>query len=207
MDLSNRTYTKIKEKLVTCKYAPGSILNEAKLAKELNSSRTPVREAIKILQNEGFVTVIPKKGILVTDISLKTIREIFQVRIEIEPLVIKLGAQDIVKDKETLIKYKKILENADENTNFFQLDQDMHMNFICKCNNTYIIDMMKKIYDINARIVITSKENIAHIHEAKLDHIKILQTLLNEDIELSMNLMREHIDSCYKNALDSFYNI
>ena len=66
-DFKNHVYTILKERLIDCIYPPDSMLNEAQLASDLNLSRTPVREAISRLEMDGFIKIIPKKGIYVTN--------------------------------------------------------------------------------------------------------------------------------------------
>ena len=88
-NLKLQAYSILKEKIVSCEYRPGSMLNEAQLAAELGFSRTPIREAISILEVDGFLHIVPKKGILVTDILLSDIVQIFQARMEIEPIILK----------------------------------------------------------------------------------------------------------------------
>ena len=91
-DLKNYAYNIMKEHLINCTYAPGSILNEAHLTAGLKLSRTPVREAVSRLESEGFVKVIPKKGIYVTDILLSDVLQIYQIRMEFEPTILRLAA-------------------------------------------------------------------------------------------------------------------
>ena len=90
-NLKLQAYSILKKKIISCEYQPGSMLNEAQLAEELGFSRTPIREAISILEMEGFLCIVPKKGILVTDILLSDIVQIFQARMEIEPIALKLA--------------------------------------------------------------------------------------------------------------------
>lgn len=85
-NLKNEVYQILKERLINCVYPPGSIINEAQLSAELNLSRTPVREAISRLEMDGFIKIMPKKGLYVTDILLSSIIQLFQTRIEIEPI-------------------------------------------------------------------------------------------------------------------------
>ena len=88
-DLKNKAYETIKERLLDCTYEPGTLLNEARLAEDLGFSRTPVREAISRLESDGFVKIMPKKGIYVSDILLSDVLQIFQTRIEIEPVALR----------------------------------------------------------------------------------------------------------------------
>lgn len=98
-NLKVQAYNTLKNKIVTCEYAPGSMLNEAQLATELGFSRTPIREAISILEMEGFLSIVPKKGILVTDILLSDIVQIFQARMEIEPITLKMAGPHMRKEE------------------------------------------------------------------------------------------------------------
>ena len=61
-NLKNKAYSVIKERIISCQYKPNSFLNEADLIQEIDASRTPIREALNKLEQEGFVKIIPKKG-------------------------------------------------------------------------------------------------------------------------------------------------
>lgn len=206
-DLKTKTYLALKERLINCDYAPGSVLNEVQLAAELGMSRTPVREAIGRLEMDGYVKVIPKKGIYVTDISLNDVMQIFQTRIEIEPLTLRLAAPYLAVD-ELLMFRKRFEEENSDILNSFRLDTAMHLFFIEHCGNKYLIDMMRKLFDDNTRIIIASKQNQTKIHDAKCEHLQILDSLLaKDDINHTALLMRTHIETCKKAALRYFYSL
>lgn len=204
-DLKNHAYNILKDKLVNCIYSPGIILNEAQLAAELNLSRTPVREAISRLEMEGFVKILPKKGIYVTDISLADIMQIFQTRIEIEPLALKLAAPYLSKD-ELQIFCDKFSQPITDITNSFRLDTAMHLFIIEHCGNKYIIEMMRRVFEENTRIIISSKQNQIQIHDAKQEHLQILNQLLEGDFKNAEISMRTHIETCRLAAMNFFYN-
>ena len=205
-DLKNHTYCILKERLVNCIYPPGTLLNEAQLAADLGASRTPVREAISRLEMEGFVKIMPKKGIYVTDISLNDVLQIFQTRIEIEPIAVRLAAPHLPR-KELLAFCGKFKGEAPDIQNGFRLDTAMHLFIIEHCGNRYIIDMMHRIFDENTRVIISSKQNQVQIHDARLEHLDILNSLLDKDTERAIALMQSHIENCRKAALDYFCSI
>ena len=205
-DLKNHTYCILKERLVNCIYPPGTLLNEAQLAADLGASRTPVREAISRLEMEGFVKIMPKKGIYVTDISLNDVLQIFQTRIEIEPIAVRLAAPHLPRE-ELLAFCGKFKEEAPDIQNGFRLDTAMHLFIIEHCGNRYIIDMMHRIFDENTRVIISSKQNQVQIHDARLEHLDILNSLLDKDTERAIALMQSHIENCRKAALDYFCSI
>ena len=205
-DLKKHTYCILKERLVNCIYPPGTLLNEAQLAADLGASRTPVREAISRLEMEGFVKIMPKKGIYVTDISLNDVLQIFQTRIEIEPIAVRLAAPHLPRE-ELLAFCGKFKGEAPDIQNGFRLDTAMHLFIIEHCGNRYIIDMMHRIFDENTRVIISSKQNQVQIHDARLEHLDILNSLLDKDTERAIALMQSHIENCRKAALDYFCSI
>jgi len=204
-NLKVQAYAILKEKIVNCEYLPGSMLNEAQLASELGFSRTPIREAISILEMEGFLRIVPKKGILVTDILLSDIVQIFQARMEIEPIALKLAGPHIPEEEikewiETFQSEEPSVENG------YSMDTAMHLGIIKHCNNSYIIDMMKKVFDKNTRIIICSTQNKAHLQEARKEHLEILNCLLEQDFEQAATKMRTHVAGCRNAALEFFYS-
>lgn len=206
-NLKNSTYLTLKEKLINCIYPPGTILNEIQLAEDFGLSRTPVREAISRLEMDGYVRVMPKKGIYVTDISLNDVHQIFQTRIAIEPIALKLAAPYLETDE--LIMFRNRFEHdTPDIINAFRLDTAMHLFIIEHCGNRYIIDMMRKLFDDNTRIVIASKQNQVRIHNAKCEHLEILDSLIaREDLEKTAALMGAHLETCRRAALDYFYSL
>lgn len=204
--LKERTYQVLKDRLVDCLYEPGTLLNEAQLATELGLSRTPIREAISRLEMEGFVKTLPKKGIYVTDISFQDVIQVFQTRLEIEPIALRLASGRL--PKEMLLTFThKFQHPVVDLQNSFRLDTAMHLFIIENCGNRYIIDMMRRVFEENTRIVISSKQNQTQIHDAKQEHLDILDLLYHDQFEAAEAKMRAHIESCRQAAMNYFYNL
>ena len=87
--IKDQAYDEIREKIINCEYEPGEALSELELTKELGFGRTPLHNAFIRLAAEGLVTLIPKKGVIVNGISLNDQLEIFDVRLMIEPELIR----------------------------------------------------------------------------------------------------------------------
>ncbi|HJB06403.1 MAG TPA: GntR family transcriptional regulator [Candidatus Enterocloster faecavium] len=206
-ELKYHVYQDLKEKLIHCTYPPGSMLNEVQLASQYGLSRTPIREAINRLEMDGYVKVIPKKGIYVTDVSLNDVLQIFQTRLEIEPITLRLAIPYLNRDE--LMFFQKRFESEDLNLeDAFRLDTAMHLFFVEHCGNAYLIEMMRKLFDDNTKAVIATGQNSAKIHDARLEHLEILNSLIRrDDAETSANFLRSHIDTCRKAALNYFYSL
>ena len=101
---------------------------------------------------------------------------------------------------------QKFEEPVTDIHNSFRLDTAMHLFIIEHCGNKYIIDMMQRVFEENTRIIISSKQNQAHIHDAKHEHMEILNLLINDKYAEAEAAMRTHIEECRRAALDYFLN-
>ena len=97
--LGGRVFQKIREDILSGKYKEHDELRETTLGKELGVSRTPVREALRQLELEGLVTIIPNKGAYVTGISQKDIKDIYVIRSMLEGLCARWAAQHISEEQ------------------------------------------------------------------------------------------------------------
>lgn len=199
-------YHVLKERLINCVYAPGSRLNEVRLAEEFGVSRTPIREAIGKLEMDGYVKVLPKRGIYVKDVTIKDVFQIFQTRIEIEPLALRMSIPHL-KREELEVFREQFKEDDPDLAHAFRVDTAMHLFLIDHCGNSYIINMMHKLFDDNIRAVLATKQDQTKIHRAREEHLAILDALLEgRDAEECAELMRSHLETCRQAAVSFFYN-
>jgi transcriptional regulator, gntR family len=192
----NIAYQKIKAAILNEMYEPNQILNERKLAEEFQISRTPVREALKILEGEGWVKIIPWKGAIVNQITQKEIDEIFQIRLIIEPAIIELLQNKIDYKKRAYLD--KLYENQKKTKTkkeFILADREFHMTFVEWTENLQLIEMVKglndRIYMVGHK-AINSKDSKRE-KESLEEHYKIIQALKNNDIMLAKNFMIAHV--------------
>ena len=93
--LRQLAHDRIKQSILEGVHAPGSLLSENQLAEELGISRTPVREAVRDLVSSGLVTILPQRGIVVTELTPKDIDQLYVVRQELECLAVTLAMQQM----------------------------------------------------------------------------------------------------------------
>ena len=204
LSLKRKIYLDLKQRLINCEYSPGSELNELMLTERYGVSRTPIREAVSQLELEGYVKVLPKKGIYITDVSIEQVLQIFKTRLEIEPITLRmavpyLNVQDLIAFRRKFQEPEPDLYRAQ------QLDTGMHLYLIDRCGNDYLIDMMHRLFDDNTRVVIASGQTVTKIHNAVVEHTEILDSLItHQPPEISAELMRKHIETCRAEALKYF---
>ena len=136
--LKDLVYLELKHKILTGEIVSQTRLMEIDLSEKMNVSRTPIREAIKRLSDDGLVKVEPRRGAYVANISIKDMLDVFEVREDMEGFVAKLAAQRITdEEKDTLraiaAEYEEAIEKADDKEHIIELDEKFH-NFIVKCS-------------------------------------------------------------------------
>ena len=89
--LKEKAYVELKEMIISGKLKSNERIDEELLSKSLNVSRTPVREAINKLEQEGWINIVPRKGMFVNNISIKEINDVFQVRSNLEPIILEMA--------------------------------------------------------------------------------------------------------------------
>ncbi len=205
-DLRNHIYMDLREKIINCVYKPGEVLSELRLTEDYGVSRTPIREAISRLEPEGYVEILPKKGIRITDITLDDAVQIFETRLRMEPVCLKM-AYPFLELKDLLELRNTFFANKGSELEKTQTDMAMHLYIIDRCGSRYMIEMMHKLFDDNLRLVTHAAQNSSsHIEEAYLEHLDLLDSLIRQTgPEEPMELLKIHIQSCRMAALKSFY--
>lgn len=137
----------IRETIIVGKLKPGEKISEAKLAEELRISRTPIREAIRMLESEGFVSIIPRRGTVVSDFSFADLYEYFQIKACLEAFSAFLAAprmteRDINRLRRLNEEEKAAIASQDF-VKFMRIHEDFHQLFINKSGN----EKLKKLND------------------------------------------------------------
>jgi DNA-binding GntR family transcriptional regulator len=194
--LKQQAYNIIRSKILTCEYAPNTYLNEDLLCKELNVSRTPIRDALSRLEQENLVRIMPKKGIIVAPLTINDINMIYETRILLEPYILSTYGRRI---NETIEKrMHQILEKANNNSSdiqmLYDLDDEYHHLIIDLCENKYLIQCYMNIYAQNLRLrIISGNQNKERLDASQQEHIKISNYILTRDYDDAANAMEAHL--------------
>ena len=164
--LSNLVYRDLKEKILKNKLLPGDKLIEMEIASNLGVSRTPVREALKKLEEDGLVTSFPRKSYIVSKISVKEAKNLYIVRRSLEPLAVELLAQKGLGENTKYFQdvneeLRLAIENKDE-----ELAQNLiiewNMALVSCLNNEILVEVMnminKRLYRFG-NFIFRDKEN------------------------------------------------
>lgn len=155
LTLTEIAYRELEERIVKLELAPGAVLSEALLAKQLNIGRTPIREALQQLAREGLVIVLPRRGVIVSKIDVKRQLELVRFRRELERMMAKLAAQRATSsEQKKFADIAKDLRQAGRKNNdvtFMQLDKELTMLMSKSCRNEFAQRAMSLTHDLSRR--------------------------------------------------------
>lgn len=210
---SKVAYDHILDSLQRGVFAPGQDISETDIAAKLDISRTPVREAIIWLQNEGYLDVFPKKGTFVTKYSLHEILDVYNTRLALEPAFIAASCEDLLPEElEKLGEYRAYNQEYVENRTcivqsgeFFVRDIDLHLFLFSLPKNKFFerISTMALTRCIIARAGIYSRMKTVHSDVAAF-HLQILDALAARDRQAVETAMREHLSSTRDNLVNYY---
>jgi DNA-binding GntR family transcriptional regulator len=153
--LTDQAYRLIEEQIVTLRLKPGDVLSEQMLSATFGIGRTPVREALQRLAHEGLVIILPRKGILVSDLNPQHQLLVLEVRRELERLLSRAGAERATDEqREQLLDIARGMDRAgkaNDDIAFMRLDREFNRAVIEAAHNGYAARSMKLIQGLSRR--------------------------------------------------------
>lgn len=197
--MSNRlkVYRYIKEAIIARKLLPGAMIYERNIALELGVSRSPVREALQSLQDEGWLTVMPRKGSVVNPLSPVEIEEVLQIRTIIATASLyiasqRMGAKDTAYLHSLIARQEKAAAANDRHT-FLEMDMEFHLTLVRLTGNRRLVGLAGNLLDSFRRIAAEAMQKVGFSSPSASDHKAIMEALARGDAEEARNIMSVHI--------------
>ena len=153
--LTEQAYRLLEEQIVTLRLKPGDVLSEQMLSATFKIGRTPIREALQRLAREGLITILPRKGILVSDINPRNQLLVLEVRREIERLLSRAGAERAnQQQRDQFTEIAQGMDRAAKSNNdiaFMRLDRELNRLIIEAAHNDYAARSMKLLQGLSRR--------------------------------------------------------
>lgn len=200
--LSDIVYNTIKEAIISGDLEAETKISETKLAKELGVSRTPVREALRLLSVEGFVRLQPNSSFVVNSFSEEDAFEIMEVRRLLEAEAARLAAKRIddngrkvLKDLIDFIQELEQEQPEDKARRFTETDIDFHKKIYKLCGNTRLAGLGDMLHDRQARLHLAGEFDVPSVvQEFHNQHKEIAKAIMDGNEEMAEKLARNHID-------------
>lgn len=197
MSLTDDVYEKLRDQILRVERRPGDVIYEADLAQEFAVSKTPVREALRLLAHSGWVVVLPRKGYLIRPVELRDVRDIFAIRRMIEPSLAEEAARSATREQ-----IASLTDLLDKHSTATELDEALlaarkfHLALaeISGSHRIYamlegLVDEVRRLHHLLPHVEtrITSQQEIDA-------HAAILSALTDHDPDQARALTIEHLN-------------
>lgn len=196
MRLSDKAYYLIRQRIITLELPPMSPIDEQALMEELQLGRTPIREALQRLAAENLVSIVPRRGMFVADISLTDLQQVFELRMMLEGFCARLAAQrasdNQLIEMQRLIGELERVSNSDRRA-LMVIDEEFHELLYQASDNEFLADTLRRLHALSFRIWHLVLDRLGGVRGAMEQHVEITKALKARDEQQAEALLREHI--------------
>jgi DNA-binding GntR family transcriptional regulator len=205
LPLFERAVLVLRERILIGELKPGAVLSEARVAEELGMSRTPVREALARLATHGFAQRYPGRGVIVRELGLKEILDVFEVQPCLEEYAITrlLGSRqaiDIAGLEELIAMQAAAMEEGDTHA-FLKNDRRMHQYIIAHLDNHKLTEIMQNASDLMVYAGHRALRSRDYLREALEEHKALVRALASGDVETALAASRAHVEGAKRRLL------
>lgn len=199
INLKEKAYDLIKNKIINLEFMPGDYLEEKKLSELLSVSRTPIREALARLEAEMWVKTIPRKGIFVTLVDEHMLNNIFEARKCFEPAILDMAFKNLSKIKLNIFKERFLNYSNLSQEERDKLDNDFHLYILNSVDNFFVQSMMVTTFEhvVRVRKLSFDKKINKRISDSNDEHIKVIDLILDGKKDEAVEYFRKHIENSY----------
>jgi DNA-binding GntR family transcriptional regulator len=205
---ADRAYHELRDRIVTLRLPPGTVLREDELMRDLDVGRTPLREAVKRLALESLVAVQPRRGTFVSPVEASDIVHITEVRSELEGYAAELAA--LRMSAETRVVAEALLDEVDHVAQsgspdgLMRLDERIHRFTWEAGGNPYLIDTLERYFTLSLRVWYLVLDRVPGLGHAVHDQVQLIQAMLDRDGPRARTIMREHVLAFQREIMGAF---
>lgn len=195
--LRDVVFNTLRQAIIKGDLKPGERLLEIQLADKLGVSRTPVREAIRKLELEGLVTMVPRRGTTVLGITKKHLKDVLEIRSALEELALELACRRITPEQyEELVRLEALLEEKQDSDNAFELsdiDEKFHEQIYQATNNPRLVQLLANLREQMYRFRLEYMKAKDKRPRLIQEHQQIIKALKNKDSKAGRKAIYDHI--------------
>ena len=183
--LTDRAYSDLEELIVTLKLPPGSAVSEAALSLRLGIGRTPIREALQRLARERLVTILPRRGILVSEINIKSQLRLLELRREVERLVARSAARRATREERArFLELARGFEKSAKSNDavaFMRIDREFNELSVEVARNEFAAGAMSLVHSLSRRFWYIHYQQAADMPRAAKLHADVARGIARAD--------------------------
>ena len=194
--LADRAYHAIREMIVSLELRPGAVVDEPRLMERLGIGRTPTREALRRLAQEGLVEVYPRRGMFVTRVEIRDLASLTEVRSILESHAARLAAERATADDQAALDslLDELEAEADLDTaELMALDERIHRQVYSSAHNPFLESTLEEHYVLALRIWYLAIDRTRELKQAVLGHRELLEAIRDGDADAAEETMSRHV--------------
>ena len=187
----------IRERIISLNLAPGSVIDEASLMDQLGLGRTPIREALKLLEAENLVVIVPRRGIFVADIGLNHLQQIYEMRLALEPMAARLAAQRTTPAHLSQLQLcNGDLEGANslDIAAAYRVDRAFHRILARSTGNELLERSITQHYNLALRLWNMVRHWLQVEDIGLMSHLQLIEAISIHDADRAEAVMRDHVN-------------
>jgi len=206
--MTDQAYATLEEMIVTLQLPPGAVLSEIVLAKRLSTGRTPIREALQRLARDGLVNILPRRGVLVSDLDLGAQLRLLEVRRELERLMAR-GAAKRARPEERgefaeIARGMRLAADKQDDIAFMRLDQQFNALISATARNEFATRSMGLMHGLSRRFWYQHYKEAADLPLAARLHAEVAEAVAAQDVEkagAASDALMDYIESFARSTL------
>jgi DNA-binding GntR family transcriptional regulator len=205
---TDEAYDHLKRRILLCDLVPGEELREAALSESTGFGRTPIREALRRLVQEGFVQVRPRQGYRVSPITLASVHDLFELRLLLEPAAVELAIQraprEAIAALHDLAHRQYVHGDQDSYERFMADNLNLHVRIAESTGNQRLALMLRNLLEEMQRLFFLSLDASDSSSEQMHEHHELHDAMLAGDTETARRIVVEQIEHSRKRVIDAF---
>ena len=190
-------YEELKRQILIGEIAPGTRMMEVELADDMGVSRTPVREAIRKLEKEGLVSIEPRRGAYASDISIKDMVDVLEVRQDLEGMAAGLAALKATEEEKEELKrateeYRHAVESGDIEE-IIKWDEAFHKRIVNCSGNKTLIQLVSQVQELALRFRYIYYDDFSRFEGQPMEHKEIVDAIISGNAEKARIEADQHI--------------
>ena len=217
LDLQNHrplreiVYEELKRQILVGEIAPGTRMMEVELAEDMGVSRTPVREAIRKLEKEGLVTIEPRRGAYASDISIKDMVDVLEVRQMLEGMAASMAAQKVTEEEKLdFVEANSAYKNAVKKGNIEEIiryDELFHQLIVSYSGNKTLNQLLSQVQELALRFRYIYYDDFSRYENMPVEHEEIEEAIISGDTQKAQVVAEEHVERLKKFVIDEGKNL
>lgn len=204
MERKKEAYDYLKEAIVSNELPPGCPIKELEISEKLKMSRTPIREALRMLEADGLVASYPFRGVFVTEVTPYDIDEIYELRILLEEWALRKSIMRITDDE--LDEVERLFSTAKDWDVIHSTDAKFHGLFIEKSGSRRVKSILDTFNGQLERYKRLGRQTPNRMKKSQDEHISIIKAIRERDVEKSCDMLRKHLRSVKLDTIEAAHS-